>query len=1058
MSAELQNGLHTELPSAAQDHIDQLHPELQQTMGEHLLRLSHADFHQNDLESVIFGEGSAGVEIGAEHQPQIDRVQHYMTEASVALHAAHDSLTGAGQTEEAISPEGLAATAHRQLIEQATHHKESGDTQAAIANLETALVIQSLVPPTPDTDSGQQFVRGVVRENLATELVEATSKTFGLVSVRDRFGHVEVTPATHCSNESRQLLQVASSVDFSDDFSETAPFVDQKHAKETAGLSQDDLLCLSDAALARHDTEEAKGFVGKALDEAEHRTKDPDALVTLLTRAEEFKLGQLDDRLSDMRTERLSLVVSVKDSASIEAMNQAIPRLVVAGHTELAQGLMSSRSTDARKCEDAAYSWLGTIEEADRVSDAIRELHEQKQQALTVTLQAHGAPDEAIREMLHQSTIGDPDQAASVSPDFWPRYEKLDQEARVTLIAGDGTMEARASALMALDGRSFGEGTMQVVSALTQLQSPEDQERFIGSVQTAWGELDNLPAKDKPEKEYIAQARKLSLLQYDDPAQAFEAARQVFGEKYLEHLHTLRGVLQNKEDNPLMVIYPEAVEQLVHLKDQLGDELFMKAIEQAPYSQPSAPERIQNLVQAAERADGLLDNASNRDMLLRVTDPFKQAEELVGIKDKLEGYGLKMHEIQALDLMPVGAQLDRLEGKELEEYIRQLRFEAELSAVLKKSWTAWLSLRDDKEADEDDPRHKEALKPDLARLKVLDGHLSSLGLGRSRAYRMFDSWNTYDAFDSETFDKKGEARELAMAEHIKEQVEVLMTEMRALSNFVEMYGPQDTTAIVDTFGIHHFSRYSTQRHNKPGEYKSPYNAHRLHEQLIEWRKGEVSPKNVLIGAHSDHSNALESTPRGLTEQLGIKTEYKNEHGEGTGYAGEGLFFFEAGSKADIAKIAISIGQRERQNGRDPRHGRLENFIIEAHGSPKRITLGPYEGQVLTVEDYVTARQGRYRLNQDAYPRTRVQANTFSQWLGDDFRIILYSCSAGAPEGVGQGMSAGHDKHLAGAAETVSRLIIEPDGDTIFKNGEEVLPTIQYDRGLEVKPAEPSPEL
>ncbi|HTE57789.1 MAG TPA: hypothetical protein VK694_03510 [Verrucomicrobiae bacterium] len=1041
MSAELQNGLHTELPPAAQEHVDQLHPDLQQAMGSQLLRLSHADFHKNANAEVVFGsQEPASTEVG-EYGPQVDRVGHYITEASAALHAAHDRLTEAGQAEGVISAEGLAVAAHRQLVEQAADKKRDGDTEAAISSLETALIIQSLTPHN-DYDKGQDvFVHTAVSQNLATELVRATKNTFGVVSVppagSGRF--TAVTPVSRCSQRSSALLKVASAEDFSDDFSDTQPFLDEAHTRETADLSQDDLLSLTRAAVGRHSPEEAKAFATKALEVTEKRTEDPDALAALLIQAEELKVDDLDTRLTRLRAERRvgDSYVSMMDLTP-KTIQRAIPRLVHAGHEELAYDLISSHRGELWGSKDAVHDWLGVdTPEAERIVKTIENLHTRKQEALTVTLQAHGASQEVIDDMVAYSEAVDPDQAAAVSSDFWPRYESLDSEARHALLKGDGAMEDRASALVVLESRGFHEDVPQVVDALARLEGSEAQTQFVASLETAWKEVND--AADESTKEYTTLGRKHVLLQFEDPSHALQIARQVFGEEYLDDVGKILSICRDNSD--VLVAIPSGLaEQLVEFRGQVGDELFNKAIQQAPYSQGNNQEYLTSFMRATEQVGDFLGDPGIRSALLNRADPLDVAKDVLGTRARLEAYGLTLSEIQALPLTTLKHSLDRKEEEGgLTEYIRELRFEAEMRAGFGKAWEARIESWNARKKAAENGEESEANTPEVARkseltdFKVFESYLSKLGLGHERAFSMFASWNTKRPLENEIYDLElGMERDSQLAENVTQHVEAIVQEARPLASFVEAYGAQETLAIIDTFGIHHFTRYD---------------ARQLHQQLLVWRKGDVSPKNIVVSAHSDHNTAFRATGKNSAEQLGRKRTYKNKHEEATRYTANGLFFFEASAKADIAKVALAVGQRERQNGRDPRHGRLENFIIQAHGSPEGMDLGPYSGQELNADDYVKARQGRYSLNQDAYPRTRVQANTFSQHLGDNFRIVLSSCSAGALGGVGQAMSGGHGRHLVGAAEVISTMTIEPNGKVTYEHGGADVLAMQYNQGV-----------
>src|SRR6185369_2876198 len=116
--------------------------------------------------------------------------------------------------------------------------------------------------------------------------------------------------------------------------------------------------------------------------------------------------------------------------------------------------------------------------------------------------------------------------------------------------------------------------------------------------------------------------------------------------------------------------------------------------------------------------------------------------------------------------------------------------------------------------------------------------------------------------------------------------------------------------------------------------------------------------------------------------------------------------FEAGSKKQVAEIAMEVGDHERSAGREPD---VSDFIIMNHGNSEGdvafVRLGPDES--LSTRDYTEAEAGREKLGDQA------RINDYTRSLGPHYRNVLVVCKGAAapPKGgksLGEAMRDGHN--------------------------------------------------
>ncbi len=303
---------------------------------------------------------------------------------------------------------------------------------------------------------------------------------------------------------------------------------------------------------------------------------------------------------------------------------------------------------------------------------------------------------------------------------------------------------------------------------------------------------------------------------------------------------------------------------------------------------------------------------------------------------------------------------------------------------------------------------------------------------------IFDSWMSYDSIkyaQLKLLDKKqnrwrmGSKRKPAShygvmdtASALTDQKDTLMREADAFFGYeshvnnagdigyysIDKRG--ETKYVVETFGIHHFSRY-----------KAP----QLHSQAKSWGlRPSRAIDNVVVSAQTDWNGAF--------FRAGSQIELP-EHQE--------TVFFETGSSRDLASMAITIGKRERDfQKREPN---IKRVVLLAHANSKSLVLG--QGNELSIADYDEAEKNRRKLSKISNNQPKL--NTYERHLGPKFEVILYACDAAkerkilpTKNTIAGRIQKGHAINtLHGAAIKPTGLVITEDSTRYVKGGSSIPP-------------------
>lgn len=1016
-----------ELPPSSQAHMEDFPTELRTETQNRLLALSHKALHtENDF-------GTAPIprmELGEEHQPHIDSVAKHMEIASRLLGFARGELDTDEVADREISFDLLAGKAKELAIISAKEEKQAGNIEAAVEALESLLVIESLesTGSTGQTRRRQaeEITRTIVAEGLATEFVEATHKTFGLVALDDR----DAVPLNAIAESCPKLLRAATKLEFSDDFSDVE--YSEKRG-DTTGLSCGDLLALAKLAETEHSYEDThQELLKQALATAAVEHVEPEDLVEVLAQAVKSPLNlEVRDALSALRLRRKAGDSTFRQNDENTALlDDAVVILMRRGEMDLAKELVSSSPNDIDHLRQAVEHEPVDTAEKTRLITTLDQLCQHKQSELRRHLQASGASE--LTSVWVIQTAKDPDSAADIPTEFWRMLEQ--NHSIRDLLMSTSDLARSAEALIAIDNSGLAEYSDLLLAKVLGLGESEGASSYLASVSEALGILGQQQESQGGRDINLRKILK-DLADFADPAMALEAAKTFYGsDTYLQELRSIYALVHPDRDTELATFRPEDISALIALRDYcatagLGTS-YIEAVSTVLLRGIDPVTRAQRIVEglrlanitadtnpalffdiarredpislgrAVSLAEHQLADSSDaiRQDVLRIIIGDESPEDLVLLlgraQRELQNHKLSIDDIGTDKLFEMMSLIGGNEDdKTIEKFCINWKIQHEGEEAYKKYWHAALESGDVRAISVEQ-------KPKLADLPELRARFEHLGIASGLAESMVESWLTFSALRRRLY-RDGRMETKASAVDVNagatEQGYHIVKQLDALTTYMEQFGIEETVALTSTFGIYNFIRY---------------NSGQLHDQLLSWQSGEPPAKNILVSARSDWNGAVSDAGKSFETTLGS----------------EGLFCFEVNDEVELAKVAVATGIREREMGRKPEEDNvLENFIIDGHANPDGILLGT-DRQALSTADYTRE------------PLNGQRANNYRRHLGSKFRVILKACSTAAEVAYGKNIaetiSDHHDVRVEGSKTiTKGSVVIEPDGTVRFNDGE-----------------------
>jgi len=832
------------------------------------------------------------------------------------------------------------------------------------------------------------------------------------------------------ANNSRDLLRATSPLDFDYDFSE----IETKDPDtDLSKLGCGDLTVLASLA----DKDSSLGLASKdvmilAVRKMKIEEVDADDFTKALIAANEIigKSDELESSLSSLRGRRKSGDVNYRiNDPNTYKLDAVMFNLVQQGHDYLMMGLLSSSPNESDNFESYVRTHGISDEDTAETLKKIADMRVEKEQQLVDSMKKNGANDETIAWII--GSTSDPDSAAGIKAIFWAQLEN-NYSLREVLLSGNNLLENSVS-LTKINDLGLEKYSRILISIVNNIGDEGIQNKYL----TSFKEAESILSKINENGAISSNMESIlgQLASFEDPVMAIRAAKELFGEdEYLKNIYNLRSLVHpdSLQYAEVITFSQNNIDALVNVRNYIlkaGLDLGYLSLAAKTISNSGNPIALsQTITSSLEIAKSVLQKDKNiiyelmkkenpvafskalseiDAAILSTNEPFRQslykrifdspepektAQLMIKTQNEIIGQSITLDEMKDkdfFDAMIVVANAD--DPKEVVKFCSNWKVKKEGEIAYGKFW----GTAAEGGLEKLDP----LLLPSLKDYPELRARFNAIGITPELAEDIFNSWNTKSELKSLLYNDDRtipETKPEDIQSALPMQAEILIPKIEALEKYISEYGLEETKKIIDIFGIFHFSRYSDGI---------------LHKQLIQWEDSEAPIRNIVVTAKSDWNGALDSAGKPYESLL----------------ENEGTFYFEVNDRIQLARVAVSAGNRERSMGRNPeQESQLRNFIINAHASPDGILLG-VNGDRLSVEDYLEV------------PLNGAKANTYKKHLGSNYRVILKACStAGEVEdgkNIAESISDGHEVRVEGSnVLTYGSISIDPDGNISFNNG------------------------
>lgn len=592
--------------------------------------------------------------------------------------------------------------------------------------------------------------------------------------------------------------------------------------------------------------------------------------------------------------------------------------------------------------------------------------------------------------------------------------------------------------MLLFDEFGLSESKEDITGRLRKFKTDDDRAKYLRSVEKA--ALTVFSDNQLEERGITPRDIIPHVLGFRDPDSAVDAAKRLYGDAFPEKIQTLEDLFPQKDD--FREIDFEYLNNLAEIKDYLKefhiDEDYLQRIGKIMQGREDPLSYGTEVLDAIYFAHEIfnkdkdaLDQAlqgNNPEALARAMfriDVIAEGDETLA--KELRGYIVRSDQsiflessyLQAsLELKKRGLSVADIGAYEFNHFASYILYDNKgnintdeidsfcdnqlLEVQFKRAYERY--LHPVKKTGAPFAAHDED-KPKLSDIPKLEAFFKNLGIDPETASLMFASWSTYDAIRKGDEDPFGFVSDKQIYWIQVDAIENILKKVRSLKEVEHYYGKDELREIIEVFGILNFHRYPIDQ---------------LHFQLQEWKSGAIPPSHIVITGLHDWNGAIDNSNWGIIYSL---------------MGDSGIYFFEAGSAAQIAKIAVAVGNRERANGRDPlKTNSVENVIIAGHGNPDDLELG-LNGEKISVQDFKDSQKKRGKI--------RARLNTYKKHLGNKFRIILHSCETGGKSekndsNIADSISKTHDVQVDAPDSVVSGIQINPDGKVLYiknENGE-----------------------
>lgn len=720
-------------------------------------------------------------------------------------------------------------------------------------------------------------------------------------------------------------------------------------------------------------------------------------------------------------------------NSNAEQINRALLKLIQEGRTQSAKALMTPSTWEVAVLgEELLRAPLGE-EERQVLNDAILDLQTQKAQEfndrmLERGLDSRNPRDGAILSYLRDETV-EAEEALEVPQAFWKTFDLLPYEAQQKFLKTRHTLRQAAEAVTMLNEQDLLVRRPDAIDIAPSINDPDARQKYAESLKQA---LDALGSPEDGEE----QTAFPGLEEFEDPLAALKISHQLGVTDTLSLRKLLTGSYE--ANNPTQVD-PNRVTLLTTASQMLtgpNDENRLRVLTNLISSVETAPNPAQRMseVQAGLALfGGRVDHAAvpfiveshypletaqtlaprvaqletfSQDLKFSLSFYLKRPEtppdyiaRIFSVVDELERNGLSAAD-DGLHTIILGQARTDTSHIEMQHHIEDVADRRHMDQAVDAEITRTLA---DVAAGEQPKHDRLQYQPQIEAL------FQRMGIPPHMGEKLYLAWSSYN-LDTPTFEAAAAAlgvdeatltfKDLTRAHFEKgfrDKTESMHSQIRSLRTYIRQYGVDEAIQLHNTFNTANFTRSTPEA---------------MHNQLARWASNEA-PKNICVGATSDNNTAFRS----------FGTEAFTLFGE------EGTFLFECNTKAELAAVMVTVGKRDRAQGRDPlTQPTVETVMIGGHGSPESINIGPL-GEYIKVSDYVDAAQTR-----DGRPGLR--PNDYARHLGRRYRMILVACEAAqqvtSGHNIAETMSVAHGVVTHGSPKTTTGMVeIDAAGNVSF---------------------------
>lgn len=744
-------------------------------------------------------------------------------------------------------------------------------------------------------------------------------------------------------------------------------------------------------------------------------------LLTVIAKAE-FGLDTPEQIAEDLRSAKeaetlgflsaLNRLQSLRQINAYERKDSIIDETIVVlaqqGQMDLAAALLTPSPKEKDVMQSIIRENIPDVNEQDAMNQRIGEAFVAKQRHFSNTLSAKGVSIQDQRAMLNNAT--NPEDALDIPDDFWEIYNSFPIQAK-SIVTDWNEVKENAAILQTIYYHGLIDYPYDIFEKLRTIADPEEKKAFLNSLENANKLIpQDQKRRDSITRGYLMRSFIKAGVVTQDVAQAL-VTLQVYINKN-KKLATAPGFdaaavnIAKKADpraaaDDLIQAYELAKSYIAQDKTHP----YTIDTQEDPLAYVEVLQAVDELAQREKRRREKPRNGIKSLFARRTPDYTRYHEKITIAETELRKQGLSLF------------TMNEGEAQELLDTIYETPQHKDI-AVKCKTWEAKKQYRQlikdkiDIAIQTGDPKDIKSDVITLDRMPALQQRFDELAISPELADDMYASWHTYNAYDSAMYELHLKPNETPTKEQMIKVLEetnrkfpaFIGGQIEALTSYAEHYGKEELHEIINTFGVYNFLRAEKWQ---------------LHSQLQRWKAGKDLPKNILVKARTDWNAALISN--------------KQQHDL---FGEEGFYYFEANDAKQIAAIAVAIGNRERENLRDPlQTNSVENFVINAHADPYGLLLGVY-GDRLNAADYANAEQERTETAlklKTISPRVR----DFRRHLGNKFRLILQGCNTAGEAMNGKNIKTaigeGHNVRTEGSTDLVKSFTVNADNTVTFIN-------------------------